>query len=40
MNMKQEIQQLRVAQNIQNVKHQIEMNQLKKICLTKNISII
>lgn len=30
MNMKQEIQQLRVAQNIQNVKHQIEMNQLKK----------
>ena len=27
--MKQEIEQLRVSQNIQNIKHQIEMNQIK-----------
>ena len=29
-NMKQEIDQLKVSQNIQNIKHQIEMNQMKK----------
>ena len=30
MNMKQEIDQLKVSQNIQNMKHQIEMNQMKQ----------
>ena len=29
-NMKQEIEQLKVSQNIKNIKHQIEMNQMQK----------